>query len=149
MSTINYQYIADRIPEETLKPLMTTADSSEIDINLIDEYILDAESEVDNAISSRYVYPYVKIDDELGNKSLNLIRRWKFLIVRQLIYARKYDDEDMKEVNAHHNAVMNILGQIRRGEYHLQGLTPKYNEPSKYIKSNCNPKIFKSQRLKL
>lgn len=148
MSTINYQYIADRIPIEILQPLMTSLDSSDIDESLIDEFISDADAEVDNALAHRYVYPYEKVNDELGEKAYSLIRRWKFIIVRQLIYSRKYDNEEMKEVNAHHAAVLSRLSQVRKGDYDIVGLVKKALSPSKLIKSRSNKQVFTQKKLK-
>ncbi|GAB1371195.1 hypothetical protein MASR1M45_12570 [Candidatus Kapaibacterium sp.] len=109
MASIDYQYIAERIPIEVLKPLLSDDELNDIKLEKVENIIIDAESEVDNALARVYVYPYQKSDDILGEKSLALIRRWKFVIARQLIYSYKFDDEDMKEVNAHHSAVLQKL----------------------------------------
>ncbi|MBX3045138.1 MAG: DUF1320 family protein [Candidatus Kapabacteria bacterium] len=148
MSTINYQYIADRIPIEILKPLMSSAGLSDVNEDLVNEFISDADAEVDNALATRYLFPYIKTDEELGDKAFSLIKRWKFLIVRQLIYSRRYDDDEMKEVNSHHSAVLSILERVRKGNYEIPGLTRKTNNPSKLIKSKENTQVFNKRRLK-
>jgi len=151
MATIDYQYIADRIPADILEPLMRSDDVDDINMTLIDEFISDADAEIDNALALKYQFPYVKTDEVLGEKTYSLIKRWKFIIVRQLIYSRKYDDEEMKEVNNQHKAILNRLAIIRKGEEELLGIAKKSSAvrtPSTLIKVKKNTPIFTNENLR-
>ncbi|MBX3044900.1 MAG: DUF1320 family protein [Candidatus Kapabacteria bacterium] len=146
-SSIDYNYIIQRIPEETISALMTDSVFSDIDEEVIQEFISDADAIVDNAMSLRYIYPYEFTDEILGEKAFKMLRRWKFALVRQMMYARKYDDEEMKEINRQHKDVMTKLERLQKGEIEVAGLAMKHYSPKNLIFSKKNEQVFTNDRL--
>ena len=147
MPTIDKDYILKRIPLETLEPLMTDSEVTDIDDEMLDDFISDADAIVDNAISERYIYPYEKTADDIGNKAFNMLRRWKFLITRFIIYSRKYDNEEMKDVAEMYKHTLTKLDKIRKGEIEIPGLVKRSVSPDKLIKTKHNIQLFTKQRL--
>jgi hypothetical protein len=146
MSTINYQYILGRIGEKTLKAVIRDV-NGDINEDLIAEFIDEADAEVDSALSQRYTYPYVTIDEILGEKSLILIQRWKFSFVRKLIYALKYDDEEMKAVIIEAGQVSSRLKSILEGKTELPGLEKVVTAPKEMFKIQPTTQIFTKDKL--
>lgn len=146
MSTINYAYILDRIGTKTLEALVPDSEGN-INQSLIEEFILEADAEVDSALSQRYTFPYEITEATLGAKSLIMIQRWKFAFVRKLIYALKYDDEDMKAVIIEAGQASTRLRDILKGDAELPGLEKVVNAPADMFKIQPNTQIFTKEIL--
>lgn len=148
MSSLTVQYILDRIPSEILRPLLATDDNEDYKIEQIEQVIADADAEVDNTLAQVYEYPYIKTNEILGEKSLTLITRWKFIIAKQIFYSYKFDNEEMIEVNSHYRAVLSRLYSIKEGEEELAGLQKLPTSSPYRIKVSTGKQTFTRRRLK-
>jgi len=146
MSTINYQYVLDRIGEKALEALIPDI-NGDINEELIAEFIDEADAEVDSALSQRYTFPYEVTDAVLGAKSLTVIQRWKFSFVRKLIYALKYDDEEMKAVIIEAGQVSSRLKSILDGTTELPGLEKVITAPTEMFKTQPYVQVFTKDKL--
>lgn len=146
MSTIDIAYIEARIPEEVLIALFPDGEGS-YDITKIENSIIDADAIVDNALSRVYVFPYEKENPATGNKAYSIIKSMKFIIAKKIIYSYKYDDEDMREVNADYNSVLDKLQLIIEGKEVLTGLKKLVSTTPLAIKVSTGKQIFTKQGL--
>lgn len=114
---LDLDYIKLRVKESDLIDL--TRDQGEEDTVIepkIEAIIIDASSELDNSLNQAgYITPVSDPSD--------FIKRLVFDIFLYYLYARKYDDEEMKDVYVRYNKAYQKLNQIAKGELYIPELT--------------------------
>jgi len=144
MAYIDLIYFQNRVKEDDL--ITITSDKGEdaiINENRINAVISDAEAEFDNAAEyAGYSTPITSPND--------YIKRIIFDLALYYLYARKYEDEEMKDVYVRYSKAHTKIDKIRKGEILLNGITKNPVELISPLVTNkiSQNRIFKNCVLK-
>lgn len=140
MSLLTLEYITKRLKNNQLDIFFNN------DSALINEYISEANYEVDFYLIQRYKYPY-EYENTYQSLVENVIIQKKMTVFLYRMYARKYDNEAMKETLENYRTVISNLRGIVKGNEKITGLIEMAN-PTEPIRTEYRKKVFDKCTLK-
>lgn len=140
MSLLTLEYITKRLKNNQLDIFFNN------DSVLIQEYIAESNYEVDFFLIQRYKYPY-EYASSYQSLVENVIIQMKMTVFLYRMYARKYDNEAMKETLQNYRTVVSNLRGIAIRRENITGLIEMEN-PTEPIKTEYRKKVFDKCTLK-
>lgn len=122
MCSIDLAYIQSLVGEDELIRL-TDQSGGTLNTAFVNACIERADAEVDSVLYEKYGEPLSFVSGDKGDKAKLVIKGLKYDIALYLIYNKKHDDEEMKDVYVRYSKTYKRLEQIRKGEFKLIGIT--------------------------
>lgn len=125
MAYCNLQNLKDRFPEATIASLSDDQDGSNVDEDIIDELIADADELIDDALRTRYSLPLTSVPGSLTRLACDLVYYY--------LWARRTDEIPEHVTNRFDNAT-DKLARLAAGDVILS--TDYATKTSKAYRTN-------------
>ena len=136
---INASFVTTRFKGNELADL--TGIDSQINNEVIDVAIQQAEDEVNFYLQQKYIVPLVTVP--------NLIKEIMFDLTKYNLYARQFDDKFPETTEKKREERIKLLEKIANGSFSVNELVSNITESSnRAVYSKKNTKIFTDDRLK-